>query len=194
MKIDHHGQAKILSHSEISSLFTHGLITPRDRSLFGICLFTACRIREACTLRTVDTYDANGGVLPKLNIRKGNTKGKLATRTIPINSELRSLLSDYYPLCGRIYLFPGRFGSHIDPDSADKILRRALKRIGAIGVSTHSFRRTALTMMSNNGTPLRVIQEVSGHKNLGQLQRYIEVRDEQVTEALRGLSFLGRPE
>lgn len=68
MKIDHHGQAKILTHSEINLLFTQALTSPRDRSLFGICLFTACRIREACTLRTVDTYDACGRVLPKLNI------------------------------------------------------------------------------------------------------------------------------
>jgi integrase len=53
-----------------------------------------------------------------------------------------------------------------------------MRRVGLIGVSSHSFRRTALTQMSNNGTPLRVIQEVSGHRNLEQLQVYIEVRDE----------------
>jgi hypothetical protein len=62
--------------------------------------------------------------------------------------------------------------------------------VGFIGVSSHSFRRTALTMMSDNGTPLRVIQEVSGHRNLEQLQTYIEVRDEQVLGAVTGLSML----
>jgi integrase/recombinase XerD len=45
-------------------------------------------------------------------------------------------------------------------------------------------------MMSDNGTPLRVIQEVSGHRNLEQLQAYIEVRDEQVLGAVTGLSML----
>ena len=65
-----------------------------------------------------------------------------------------------------------------------------MKRVGLIGVSSHSFRRTALTQMSNNGTPLRVIQEVSGHRNLEQLQTYIEVRDEQVLGAVTGLSML----
>ena len=44
--------------------------------------------------------------------------------------------------------------------------------------------------MSSNGTPLRVIQEVSGHRNLEQLQTYIEVRDEQVLGAVTGLSML----
>jgi integrase/recombinase XerD len=45
-------------------------------------------------------------------------------------------------------------------------------------------------MMSDNGTPLRVIQEVSGHRNLEQLQVYIEVRDDQVLGAVTGLSML----
>jgi integrase/recombinase XerD len=190
MKIDRHGKAKILSPSEIQRLFYSGLQTDRDRALFGICLFSACRIREACTLRTADVFDAQGRVLPKLIIRKGNTKGKLATRTIPIIDDLRRLLTNYHPGWKEVYLFPGRFGSHIDPDSADKILKKACKRVGLIGVSTHSFRRTALTVMSDNGTPLRVIQEVSGHRNLEQLQAYIEVRDEQVLGAVNGLSLL----
>ena len=190
MKVDRHGKAKILSQAEIKLLFSEGLQTPRDLALFGICLFTACRIREACTLRTADAYDAQGKVLPKLIIRKGNTKGKLATRTIPIIDDLRILLTNYHPGWKEVYLFPGRFGSHLDPDSADKILRKAVKRVGFIGVSSHSFRRTALTMMSDNGTPLRVIQEVSGHRNLEQLQAYIEVRDEQVLGAVTGFSML----
>jgi integrase/recombinase XerD len=176
MKVDRHGKAKILSQAEIQLLFSQGFQTERDRALFGICLFTACWIREACTLRTADAYDAQGRVLPKL--------------IIPIIDDLRILLTNYHPGWKEVYLFPGRFGSHLDPDSADKILRKAIRRVGLIGVSSHSFRRTALTMMSYNGTPLRVIQEVSGHRNLEQLQAYIEVRDEQVLGAVTGLSML----
>lgn len=190
MKIERHGKAKILTQAEIQLLFSQGLESDRDRALFGICLFSACRLREACTLRTADVFDAQGRVLPKLIIRKGNTKGKLATRVIPIIEDLRSLLANYHPGWKEIYLFPGRFDSHLDPDSADKILRKACKRVGLIGVSSHSFRRTALTQMSDNGTPLRVIMEVSGHRNLEQLQAYIEVRDSQVLGAVTGLSML----
>lgn len=190
MKIDRHGKAKILTQSEIQLLFSEGLQTSRDRALFGICLFCACRVSEACTLRTGDVYDNSGMVFPKLIIRKGNTKGKLATRTIPIISDLRILLTTYYPNAGAVYLFPGRFVEFLQPDSADKILRKACRRVGLIGVSSHSFRRTALTQMSDNGTPLRVIQEISGHRNLQQLQAYIEVRDSQVLGAVTGLSLL----
>ncbi len=84
MKIDRHGRAKILTQAEIQLLFNKGLETKRDRSLFGICLYTACRIAESCTLRRADVYDSSRRVRPELMIRKGNTKGKLATRTLPV--------------------------------------------------------------------------------------------------------------
>jgi integrase/recombinase XerD len=44
--------------------------------------------------------------------------------------------------------------------------------------------------MSNAGIPLRVIQEISGHRNLEQLQRYLEVESSQVRGAIASLSML----
>jgi len=131
MKIDRHGQAKILTPEEIQFLFTEGLTTPRDRALFGICLYTACRIREACTLRTADVYDRKGSVRPEIIIRKSSTKGKLATRTLPVIEELRSLLVNYYPTPRTWFLFPGRHGEgHIHPDAAARLLERLTKLVG----------------------------------------------------------------
>lgn len=190
MKVDRHGRAKILSQAEIQLLFTQGFQNNRDRALFGICLFTACRVNEACTLNITDVYDTTGHVRPKLIIRKGNTKGKLATRTIPVIEDLRLILINYQPPREQGYLFPGRFSGHIDPESASRILRKAYRRIGIEGASTHSFRRTALTQMSDAGIPLRIIQEVSGHRSLSQLQNYLEVRDSQVLGAVTALSML----
>ena len=190
MKINRHGRAKVLTQPEIQLIFSDGLEDDRDRTLFGVCLFSACRIRECCTLQTQDIYTPKGNVRPRLVIRKSNTKGKLATRSIPVIEDLRRLLVEYYPLAGDDYLFPGRSNGHISEDSAARILRTACKQAGIIGVSTHSFRRTALTQMSNAGIPLRVIQEISGHRNLEQLQRYLEVSDDQVLGAAAALSML----
>ena len=147
---DRSGQAKILTPEEIQLLFTQGLDKTRDRALFGICLYTACRIREACTLRTADVYDRKGLPRNELIIRKENTKGKLSTRTLPVIEELRSLLISYYPQPRTWFLFTGRHGKgHIHPDSAARILKVACDKLDLEGVSTHSFRRTALTQMSN---------------------------------------------
>jgi integrase/recombinase XerD len=190
MKINRHGRAKILTQSEIQLVFAQGFESERDRTLFGVCLFTAARIREACTLLTEDIYTPKGQVRPRLIIRKSNTKGKLATRSIPVIEDLRQLLTNYYPIRGDVYLFPGRSNGHLAEDSAARILREACKQVGIIGVSTHSFRRTALTQMSNAGIPLRVIQEISGHRNLEELQKYLEVSDSQVLGAAATLAML----
>jgi integrase/recombinase XerD len=111
----------------------------------------------------------------KIIIRKSNTKGKLATRTIPVIEDLRIRLQEYRPPQPKGFLFPGRHGSgHLHPDSASWILRSACRRVGIEGVSTHSFRRTALTQMSNAGIPLRIIQEISGHRTLDELYKYLD--------------------
>jgi hypothetical protein len=44
--------------------------------------------------------------------------------------------------------------------------------------------------MSNAGIPLRVIQQVSGHRTLSELQKYLEVSDAQVRGAVSALSML----
>jgi integrase/recombinase XerD len=190
MKINRYGQSKILTPQEIDLLFNQGLTNERDRTLFAVCLFSACRIAEACTLLTEDVYNHAGEVRAVLIVRKNHTKGKLATRNIPVLEDLRIILKAYRPQAGRIYLFPGRYCGYLNPDTAARFLREACARIGIEGVSTHSFRRTALTQMSNAGIPLRIIQEISGHRNLEQLQRYLEVHPNQVTGAIASLSML----
>ena len=194
MKVNRHGKAKILSHDEIQILFNEGLHNLRDRVIFAVCLFTAARINEACTLHTLDVYDRRGNVRVELTFRKSNTKGKLATRTIPVLDELRGYLERYKPEAGKVWLFPGgvfREGdSHINPDSASRVLRKAFEKVNIDGASSHSMRRTALTQMSNAGIPLRTIQEISGHRNLEQLQQYLEVQPEQVRGAIAALSML----
>lgn len=192
MKINRHGKAKILTQEEIQLLFNDGFLSERDRALFGICLYTACRINEACTLNTHDVYDRRMCVRGEILFRRQNTKGKLAARAVPVIDELRVLLVKYQPHTSDGFLFPGRHGKgHINPQSASVILRETCEFLEFEGVSTHSFRRSALTQMSNAGIPLRIIQEVSGHRNLEQLQRYLEVTPDQVKGAMSSLSMLG---
>jgi integrase/recombinase XerD len=190
MKRDRHGKAKILTPSELQLLFTQGLTNLRDRCLFAVMLYTACRINEACTLLSEDIYTVSGHVHSHITFRKKNTKGKLATRSIPVIADLQTILKAYEREAGVIYLFPGLRGGHLNPDSGARIFRRACAKVGIEGASSHSFRRTALTQMSDNNIPLRVIAEVSGHRDLGQLNAYLEVRPEQVLGAVSSLSML----
>ncbi|MFL9458097.1 tyrosine-type recombinase/integrase [Tolypothrix bouteillei VB521301_2] len=183
MKVNGNGQGAILTNEELRLLFTEGFTNPRDRALFGICLFTGCRVSEALALQTTDI---KGGTL---TFRKSTTKGKLKTRVVDVQPGLAAMLAEYQPKPGA--LFPGMRGvtEHLTRFAADKILKDACNRVGLTGVSTHSFRRTALTQMSSAGVPLRHIQEISGHNDLGTLQRYLEVTPEQRKKAVSVIGF-----
>lgn len=178
MKVKGYGQGKVLTQDELRRLFSEGFLSPRDRALFGICLFTGCRVSEALALQTTDI---KGGML---TFRKSITKGKLKTRVVDIQPGLAQLLQAYQPSKPG-FLFPGgRPAKSLTRFMADKLLKRACARVGLVGVSTHSFRRTALTQMCSAGIPLRHIQEISGHNDLGTLQRYLEVSPDQRKKAV----------
>ena len=183
MKVSGHGQAKILTPAEIATLFTEGFATERDRALFGIMLYCGCRVSEALALTPADISESH------ITFRKATTKGKVATRQMDIHPRLRALL-DSYNGAKPTALFPGRHGrGKLTRAAADIILKEAAARAGIEGVSTHSFRRTCLTNLSNAGIPLRVIQEISGHASLASLQRYLEVQPDQVSGAISALKY-----
>ena len=192
MKVNKFGRAKILTPNEINLLFNEGFTKPRDRALFGVCLYCAARINEACTLLRGDVIGIKG-VRNVLVIRSYNTKGKQETREIQIHPQLKEYIEEHHKTDKwhtRPKLFPGRHGrGSIHKASADKILRNACLSLEIEGVSTHSFRRTALTRMSDKGVPLRHIQAISGHKTLAALERYLGVTEQQKESAIATLDF-----
>lgn len=178
MKHDRNGQAKILTEKEIEAIFS--LLTPRDRAVFAVCLYTGCRISESLSIRFSDISNC------VITLRKSATKGKRGSRSLPISPNLETILNNYLRITfpGE-FLFPGRFGSKpLTTAYADLALRQACQKLGFKGISTHSFRRTALTRMHSAGVPLRTIQRISGHSSLATLSFYLEVTDENVRDAV----------
>ena len=192
MKVNKFGRAKILTPNEINLLFNEGFTKPRDRALFGVCLYAAARINEAVTINRGDVIGIRG-VRSVLVIRSHNTKGKQSTREIQVHPQLKEYIEEHHltdPWHTRPLLFPGRHGrGSIHKASADKILRDVCYKLEIEGVSTHSFRRTALTRMSDAGVPLRHIQAISGHRTLASLERYLGVTEQQKESAIAKLDF-----
>jgi site-specific recombinase XerD len=285
MLINRNGQAKILTENELKQLFERGFSCSRDKALFAVAFYTGSRISEARQMHLIDAF-SEGYVRDDIIIRKANTKGKQATRTIPTHPKLAEILSEYYddslelikvkkmvgdwspfnfnedgmivsnnhlhcPHCGSTkiiknrrykgeqwylckncvrltreskihkactdaqtptlynprgvraslnygflfaeennpFLFPGQQGQGcFSLRTAIYVFDKAFERMGIVGASTHSCRRTALTMMHREGVILRVLQEISGHKDLGVLQRYLEVSEEQTRAAVNVLN------
>ncbi|MBW4516022.1 MAG: site-specific integrase [Timaviella obliquedivisa GSE-PSE-MK23-08B] len=178
------GKAAVIGSEDMERLFSHeeGFQSIRDRALFGICRFTACRINEACQLRSDDVFMPSGKVKKEIIFRASTTKGGYGGKAVKVCDELRQLLEEYgHP--GKVQLFPGRHGlGHINPVSASNIFKEVCDRLDLDHVSTHSFRRTSINRLREAGYNLEEIKTVSGHKSMSGLAAYLEVTDKARTD------------
>lgn len=166
MKVDRNGQASVLSDEQFQELLS--VCSARYKLLFAITYYASARISEVIKLQT---SDIKGGFI---TFKKMNTKTK-ETRQVKINSKLQAIINEVgIETTG--YLFPNNTGKAcVSRQAVDKYLRLKCDYLGFEGVSTHSFRRTSITKLFKAGVPLKVIGKHSGHKDLDNLVKYIEI-------------------
>ena len=186
MKSNRFGQAEVLDSSQLDQLIDF-LPNKTHKPLANVLRRTGCRISEGRQL-TWGCISKSSVLFPATIV-----KGKLKTREIPLHPDLKIILVSWriqwaetygYTPNSKDFVFPGRFaGAPITTRAFDLALRAALENAGIEGVSTHSFRRSALSSASSAGIPLRDLQELSGHSNLGTLQKYLQVTDKAKKKA-----------
>jgi integrase/recombinase XerD len=169
------GQAASLTPAQIDRIVE--LAADRYRPIFAIAAYTGCRISEALTLRA-QHLDLVGRQITFVETKTG------VDRTVPIAPKLATILAAAdLPSDG--WLFPShRSAGHIVRTSAADELRRVADDLGYVGVSTHSFRRSLATNLSDLGQPLKTIAAVTGHKSVDSLARYIDVTPKQQMAAV----------
>jgi len=190
MKVNRHGQAAVMNQRE-AALIRRALANPKHRLIFDVARFTGERIGAVLQLKVNDVYSDTGRPLNEITFRASTRKrsatGERHTRQCPTHSDLLEILTAYdQPVAG--FLFPGD-RKHLTYQAFDTALRRAIRRAGLShkGFSTHSFRRTVITRLSELGTDLRTIQQITGHQDLKSLQRYIEADPKRVARAINML-------
>jgi integrase/recombinase XerD len=184
------GQAKILSSKEIDSVFKL-LDNPRDKAIFAIGLYTGMRIGEIIRLKQDQVFTDDGGIRYQITVKRLKKKNTVYS-DIPVHTKLRALLKEYRRQAKENHwLFPSSESTsgHLSRARAHEILAAAFDTLKLNDASTHSMRRTCLTQMSRAGVPLRTIQDISGHSNLGQLQAYLQVDPEDKHKAINLLKY-----
>ena len=178
MKSNRHGQSRVLDTHQLDLLIS-SLPDHHHRVVAEVCRRTGCRAGEA----TQHTW----GMISEsaITFQRKIVKGKLSSRSVPVTPQLWEALRAWRatwvvrqgrdPLSGD-FLLPRRFaGSCLSTRSFMDALEKAAAESGLEGVSSHSFRRSALSA----GVPLRVLMALSGHKSMSALQRYLEVTPAQ---------------
>ena len=146
---------------------------PEQEALVGACGFIGLRIEEARSFH-VSWLDVQTMML---RVRgKGDKE-----RIVPVSSRAWSAIASAYveAMSGDGYLI------HYQDRSARKAITSMGRKAGLRrDISSHDLRATYATIMSENGVPIRVIQELLGHANVNTTQIYTGVGEEALKEAV----------
>lgn len=144
----------------------------------------AMRVGEATLLAWQDVEQCS------ITIPGGITKTG-ASRRFTLPPAACKWLQEWRQVCPTTkkgWVFPGQAGQPLSVRGAQAAITKLAAKLGIDGVSSHSFRRSALTAAHQAGLSLREVAEISGHKSLGALERYLDQdAARERAEAARGL-------
>ncbi|MGE4232028.1 MAG: tyrosine-type recombinase/integrase [Bacteriovoracia bacterium] len=161
--------------------------------IWAVAILTGMRNGELYALKWTDVDWENKmiSVTKSYNTRTRSVKSTKSGdwRTIPISSELLSLLKELKLKAGaRTWVLPHPPGW--EKGMQAKELRKFCSGVGLPSVKFHALRACFATQLIRNGVPPIQIQKICGWKDLETMQRYIRlagIETEGVTEVLRVL-------
>lgn len=193
MKNNRNGQASVLTDSDYSKLRKQ-IKSRKYKLLLDLAWYTGERWGALVQLKIDDVYNPDGSprayITFRASTRKASPDGKRQTRQIPVHEILFEALRGYKPEESLPWLFPNREGNgSITVRWADKILRSAIEKAGleALGISTHSTRRSFITKLHRAGVDVYTIQKITGHQDVKALGRYVEIDSDRVKGAIATL-------
>ena len=147
-----------------------------------LSLIYSCGLRcgELLALKPEHIDSKRGIVL----IKQG--KGK-KDRIAPLSVKIVAILRNYYTLYKpKIYLFEGQeIGKPYDNRSLQQVLKQALVKAKiSKPVTLHWLRHSYATHLLENGTDLRYIQEILGHKSSKTTEIYTHVSTKSVQKII----------
>ncbi len=177
-------RTRTLAGSELKR-FLAALETEPNRvaaDFFLFALATGAR-REECLQLTWPELFLEEGVwrLPAGRAKSGKA------RVIPLNAISRQVLERRLADGKSQYVFPGKLGGHLV--SPEKAWRRVLNRADIVDLKIHDLRRSAATLILNEGGSMTQAGSLLGHAPGSSLTatRYAFLADQQLVDASRRL-------
>lgn len=193
-------QAKVLSKSQIESVRSYlrsnrnGL---RNETIFLLSVKSGLRSKEISGLRWIHLLKSDITLDDSISLPNDVSKGSNGGRIIPIHKDLKKNLELLFqqqqkkhrfdPLTD--YVIPTERSSNTSPQMITNFFHSLYRKLGMIGCSSHSGRRTFITevarKISTVGGSLRDVQYLAGHSSLQTTQRYIEGSSNSRSEVIR---------
>jgi len=160
---------EVLSIEEVER-FLNSFANIKHKAIFTLCYSAGLRLGEILSIKVSD-IDSD-----RMQIRISQSKGKKDRYSILSAKVLRLLrvyVKEYQP---KEYLFEGQSGGKYSASSVQTLMRRHRKKVGIKKkVTPHTLRHSFATHLLDNGTDIRFIQELLGHKHISTTQIYTHV-------------------
>jgi len=164
----------VLTKREVKKLIEHAG-SDKTRLIIELIYSAGLRVSEAVKLEInhID-FDEN-----MISIKSGKGQKDRTTLLSPVTAKH---LKKYILTLDKDekYLFPSK-NETLSSRNIQKIIQRAAKKAGITKKTTpHSLRHSFATHLLENGTDIRLIQELLGHSQLSTTQIYTHVSKEQL--------------
>ena len=178
----------VLSPEEVLR-FLESMEHIKHRTILTVCYAAGLRISEAVHLKPVH-IDSQRMVI-RIEQGKGQ-KDRYVMLSVRLLETLRHWWRTERP---QHWLFPGkRADKPITRHAVEKACQEAYSRCGiSKPITPHSFRHAFAVHMLENGTDVRTIQLLMGHRSLSTTTIYLRIATTKVCSATSPLDLLPRP-
>jgi integrase/recombinase XerD len=188
-------QAKTLTERELKLVLAHCATrhhAARDRLAVLLGHWAGLRAKEIAALKLHHVLNEDGSIKDSFLLTADETKGRKARRVFVstrLQKEIGSYIKSVHLRKVNPYLLQSQKGACFSPNTMCQLLCQIYKQCGIEGASSHSGRRSFITRLAAKGVGVRVLQELAAHSNLATTQRYIDVNDEQMRNAIELASY-----
>jgi len=163
----------------------------RNQLIISLTFYGGLRIGEVTKLKWKDVIDNNLTVKDEIILSAENNKSNEVQRLF-LNKKLRLEIIKYKTFYSQKYkhinlespLIISQRNTQFSPNSLCQLINSLYKRCNLPTATTHSGRRSFITNLANKSLNAKVIMSLARHKNLSTTQRYIDVNDEQLKQAI----------
>ncbi len=175
---------KSLSIREIKRMFKT-IENKKHKLLMKLCYGMGLRVSEVVNIKISDIDSDRMQVL----IRQGKgKKDRYAVLPESVLDELREYYTEYKPTD---YLFEGQYGGQYSKRSVQQVFKTAMKKARIKKkVGIHSLRHSYATHLIEQGTDIRFVQDLLGHKNIKTTMLYTHLSDAAKRKIKSPLDFM----
>jgi site-specific recombinase XerD len=166
----------VLSASDVSKILST-ISNIKHKTILFIIYSGGLRLGELLELKIGDIDSES------MRIHVREAKGK-KDRYVMLSENVLYLLREYYKVYKpKDYIFEGQKGGKYSSKSVQNIFKKALQKSGIRKKATvHTLRHSFATHLLDDGTDIRYIQELLGHKRIETTQIYTHVSSHSINK------------